>query len=32
MCDMRLPLTFSTKDCDDIADILVGVIEEMGLR
>ena len=31
MCDMRLPLTFSTDDCDDIADIIADVIQEMGL-
>lgn len=32
MCDMRLPLTFTTKDCDDIADIIEEVVKEMGLN
>lgn len=31
MCDMRLPLTFSPQDCDDIADIITEVVTEMGL-
>lgn len=31
MCDMRLPLTFSTADCDLIADIIAEVLAEMGL-
>lgn len=32
MCDMRLPLTFSTADCDDIADIIMEVVAQMGLN
>lgn len=32
MCDMRLPLTFNTDDCDLIADIIEEVVNEMGLN
>lgn len=32
MCDMRLPLTFSTVDCDAIAEIIAEVLSEMGLN
>ncbi len=32
MCDMRLPLTFDTDDCDLIADIIEEVVKETGLN
>ncbi|MFG6360412.1 MAG: DegT/DnrJ/EryC1/StrS family aminotransferase, partial [Mailhella sp.] len=32
MCDMRLPLTFDTDDCDLLADIIEEVVKETGLN
>lgn len=31
MCDIRLPLTFSTEDCDVFIGIVIEIIKEMGL-